>query len=210
MPADCAIDNNVSFKNNFESNNHTLSDNTPLPTGGIRSRNTAGGTNLQLLSSNGSSQSSNCSYHKHQCNEYLTDNTKSYDYTFHVKPILEDNNLIFCSEFPHGYSLKQGRLMYYYGKHILYNIPHDYPYSTLTFKISVKKDEFGDNKFSVKNSNQKEDETLTSAILDVFDFDLTRFQTKYLKNYDLSKEIDNQISEKPWLVKDKTSELFII
>jgi hypothetical protein len=66
MPAECAIDNNVSFKNNFESNNHTLSDNTPLPTGGIRSRNTAGGTNLQLLSSNGSSQSSNCSYHTQQ------------------------------------------------------------------------------------------------------------------------------------------------
>jgi hypothetical protein len=57
-----------------------------------------------------------------QCDEYLIDDTKSYDHNFHVKPILEDNNLIFCSEFPHGYSLKQGRLMYYYGKHIFYNI----------------------------------------------------------------------------------------
>ena len=53
-------------------------------------------------------------------------------------------------------------------------------------------------------------ESVKSMVLDVFDFDLTRFNTKYLKNYDFSNEIDNQLSEKPWLVKDKLSELIII
>lgn len=144
--------------------------------------------------------SSNCSYHKHQCDEYLIDDTKSYDHNFHVKPILEDNNLIFCSEFPHGYSLKQGRLMYYYGKHIFYNIPYNYPYSTLTFTISTNKDESGDNQFSVKNSRQKEDETLKSAILDVFDFDMSWLDTE-MKKVDWSIELTNPLQDYDFLKK---------
>ena len=144
--------------------------------------------------------SSNCSYHKQQCDEYLLDTTKSYDYNFHVKPILEDNNLIFCSEFPHGYSLKQGRLMYYYGKHIFYNIPYNYPFSTLTFIMSTKKDESGDNQFLVKNSHQKEDETLKSAILDVFDFDMSWLDTE-MKKVDWSIELTNPLQDYDFLKK---------
>jgi hypothetical protein len=144
--------------------------------------------------------SNNCSYHKHQCDEYLNDNTKSYGYDFHVKPILENNNLIFCSEFPHGYSLKQGRLMYYYGKHIFYNIPYNYPFSTLTFTMSTKKDESGDNQFSVKNSHQKDDETLKSAILDVFDFDMSWLETE-MKKVDWSIELTNPLQDYDFLKK---------
>jgi hypothetical protein len=151
--------------------------------------------------------SSNCSYHKHQCDEYLLDDTKSYDHNFHVKPILEDNNLIFCSEFPHGYSLKQGRLMYYYGKHIFYNIPYNYPFSTLTFTMSTKKDESGDNQFSVKNSHQKEDETLKSAILDVFDFDMSWLETE-MKKVDWSIELTNPLQEYD-LIKKKVKDFVI-
>ena len=47
-------------------------------------------------------------------------------------------------------------------------------------------------------------------VLDVFDFNLTKFKNDYLKGYDLSNEIDNQLNPKPWLVKDKLSELYII
>ena len=113
---------------------------------------------------------------------------------------LEDNNLIFCSEFPHGYSLKQGRLMYYYGKHIFYNIPYNYPFSTLTFTMSTSKDESGDNQFSVKNSHQKEDETLKSAILDVFDFDMSWLDAE-MKKVDWSIELTNPLQEYDFLKK---------
>ena len=34
---------------------------------------------------------------------------------------IENNFLSVTSEFPYGYSLNQGRLLYYYGKHIAYN-----------------------------------------------------------------------------------------
>ena len=142
----------------------------------------------------------NCSYHKHQSEEYLLDDSKSYDYIFHLKPILEDNNLIFCSEFPHGYSLKQGRLMYYYGKHIFYNIPYNYPYSTLTFSMSTKKDESGDYLFSVKNPNQSENKTLTSAILDVFDFDMSWLESE-IKKVDWSIELTNPLQDYDFLKK---------
>ena len=41
--------------------------------------------------------------------------------------------MVTVSEFPHGYSLGQGRLLYYYGKSIFYKIPPTYPVSSLTF-----------------------------------------------------------------------------
>jgi hypothetical protein len=47
-------------------------------------------------------------------------------------------------------------------------------------------------------------------VLDVFDFNIPRFSNTTLKNYDLSKEIDSQLEIKPWLKKDRISELFII
>ena len=144
--------------------------------------------------------STNCSYHKTQYDEFLLDNSKSYDYNFHLKQISEDSNLIFCSEFPHGYSLKQGRLMYYYGKHIFYNIPYNYPVSTLTFTMSTTRDEYGEALFLVKNSNQKEDETLKSAILDVFDFDMSSLD-KDIKKVDWSIEITNPLEDYDFLKK---------
>ena len=67
-------------------------------------------------------------------------NTKksSYDYCYFLKEIT-DNELTFTSEFPHGYSLNQGRSLYYYGKHIMYSIPTNYPVSILTFNLSTDK-----------------------------------------------------------------------
>lgn len=61
----------------------------------------------------------NCSYHESQINEFgKTDS--SYSYNGDVVEV-DDNELSFLSEFPHGYSLSQGRLLYYYGKSLRYN-----------------------------------------------------------------------------------------
>ena len=90
--------------------------------------------------------------------------------------------------------------MYYYGKHIFYNIPYNYPFSTLTFTMSTTKDEYGDVSFSVKNANQKEDETLRSAILDVFDFDMSSLD-KDIKKVDWSIEVTNPLEDYDFLKK---------
>jgi len=142
----------------------------------------------------------NCSYHNSQIKSFEEDSTVSYDYRHFLKPITENNNLIFCSEFPHGYSLNQGRLLYYYGKHIFYNIPSSYPINSLIFNLSTNKEESGDPVFSVTNSNQKVDEVLTSAILDVFDFDMSWLNTE-IKKVDWSIELTNPLQDYEFLKK---------
>ena len=142
----------------------------------------------------------NCSYNNIQINSYKDDNTVSYDYQYYLKPILENKNLIFCSEFPHGYSLNQGRLLYYYGKHIFYNIPSSYPVKTLVFELSNQKDESGDYKFSVKNTSGEIDGTLTSAILDVFDFEMKWIEEE-IKKVDWFIEITDPLLEYNFLKK---------
>ena len=64
----------------------------------------------------------NCSYTSLQSKSYLKDKLNSYKHNFHLETITDDS-LVVVSEFPHGHSLSQGRLLYYYGKHIFYNIP---------------------------------------------------------------------------------------
>ena len=141
----------------------------------------------------------NCSYTTSQVSEYLKDNTKSYQHEIHVKS-LGDDSLITCSEFPHGYSLGQGRLMYYYGKHIFYNIPSSYPVNTLTFNLSTDKEEMGDPLFSVVKSKNEIDNVLTSAILDIFDFDMSWLRTE-IKKVDWSIEITNPLQDYDFLKK---------
>lgn len=146
-------------------------------------------------------RSKNCSYTNSQIKSFETNSSisTSYDYNFHLKPITEDNNLIFLSEFPHGYSLKQGRLLYYYGKHIFYNIPTTYPVSSLVFELSTKKDDSNEQIFSVSNTNQP-DEVLKSAILDVFDFDMSWLENE-IKKVDWYTEITNPLDEYDFLKK---------
>ena len=141
----------------------------------------------------------NCSYTSLQSKSYLKDKLNSYKHNFHLETITDDS-LVVVSEFPHGHSLSQGRLLYYYGKHIFYNIPSSYPINKLTFNLSTKKDESGDPLFSVMNSNQNIDEVLTSAILDVFDFDMSTLNTE-IKKVDWSIEITNPLQDYDFLKK---------
>ena len=117
--------------------------------------------------------------------------------------------MLIYSEFPHGYSLGQGRLLYYYGKHIFYNIPPTYPISTLTFNLSTKKDEEESPIFSVyNNSLELDDETIRSWALDNFDFDMSWLFTE-IKKVDWSIELTNPLSEYDFLIK-KNGDSFII
>lgn len=140
----------------------------------------------------------NCSYNQSQVSSFINDDSLSYDYQYYLKSI--GDGQVFCSEFPHGYSLSQGRLLYYYGKHIFYNIPSSYPVKTLVFELSNNKDESGDYKFKVKNTLGEVDETLTSAILDVFDFE-TKWIEVEIKKVDWFIEITDPLSDYNFLRK---------
>jgi hypothetical protein len=144
-------------------------------------------------------KSQNTSYTHSQINAYLEDNTISYDYNFTLTPIIEEDKMFFYSEFPHGYSLKQGRLLYYYGKHISYNIPSIYQHSTSIFELSINKNEHGEPIFSIKN-NLGVDNLLTSAVLDAFDFDMSWLENE-IKKVDWSIEITNPLEDYDFLKK---------
>jgi hypothetical protein len=141
----------------------------------------------------------NCSYHYTQI-ELYENKKSSYDYN-HIITEITDEDMVSVSEFPHGYSLGQGRLHYYYGKHIFYSIPTNYPVNTLIFSMSKNKTEDGEPIFSVRSSiSTFIDMTLTSAILDVFDFDMSWLE-KEIKKADWSLELLNPLDEYDFIKK---------
>lgn len=149
----------------------------------------------------------NCSYHHTQIDSYNEKNS-SYDYNL-ITTELDEESMFFDSEFPHGYSLDQGRALYYYGKHIYYSISPNYPVNSLIFDMSKNKTEEGEPIFTVKNlSSDKINNTLTSAILDVFDFDMSWIKKEY-KKVDWSLELLNPLEDFDF-VKKINKELVII
>ena len=71
------------------------------------------------------------------------------------------------------------------------------------FNIDVMCDWHSDT-YSIYPKNK-----IKSLILDVFDFNLNKFSNDYLNEYDIEKDIQNQLEEKPWLVKEKVKDLVI-
>lgn len=144
-------------------------------------------------------KSENCSYHKTQIEKFLL-NESSFDFSGYSLEV-SDDKLIVTSEFPHGYSLNQGRLIYLYGKHIFYSIPTNYTDSSIIFNLSLNKDDENDNIISIFNVDKNsEDETLKSAILDVFDFNMSWLSSE-MKKVDWSIELTNPLEEYSFIKK---------
>ena len=144
-------------------------------------------------------KSENCSYHKTQIEQFLL-NESSFDFNCYPSEV-SDDKLIVTSEFPHGYSLNQGRLIYLYGKHIFYSIPTNYTDSSIIFNLSLNKNDDNDNIISIFNVDKKsEDETLKSAILDVFDFNMSWLSSE-MKKVDWSIELTNPLEEYSFIKK---------
>lgn len=136
-------------------------------------------------------------------------NTDNCSYS-HLEISKEKNELepmIVSSDFPHGYSLNQGRLLYYYLKNIVYSIPTNYIFTELTFQF--KKIE--NIELKVYNNfftNFDEDEILKSAILDCFDFDTNELSNK-IKKVDCLEELINPLSEYDFLKEIKKDFIII-
>ena len=144
-------------------------------------------------------KSENCSYHKTQIEKFSL-NESSFDFNCYPSKV-SDDDLIVTSEFPHGYSLNQGRLIYLYGKHIFYSIPTNYNNSSIIFNLSLDKNDDNDNIISIFNVDKNsEDETLKSAILDVFDFNMSWLSSE-MKKVDWSIELTNPLEEYSFIKK---------
>jgi len=114
------------------------------------------------------------------------------------------------SEFPFGYNLKSGRSILYYSEYICNHI-FDITNSTkLHFKFSDKLDSVSEDlDIFIDTFSNVKNEKIKSMILDVFDFNISKFEVEYLTNYDIDLDLSNPFLDKPWLIKDKSKDLIL-
>jgi hypothetical protein len=103
-----------------------------------------------------------------------------------------------CSEFPHGYSYDQGRILYYYGKLISYNLSFKVLGSKLELNLLKDSNEDGEFIESVYLDDNFSDDKLKSYLLDTFDFNYNKIREE-IKKVDLSLEITNPLNDYEFL-----------
>lgn len=150
-------------------------------------------------------------------------NYESIDYTDKIEVNLNPNydgtpflyhtnieNYGVSSEFPYGFSLKTVRGLFYYleyiSNHLFRIINADKINITVTEPLTLDNLE---NNLIIKSDSQFKDSDLKSLILDVFDFNIQKFLNDNLTDFDLVNEINHQIDERPWLVKDRLKDLIL-
>lgn len=144
----------------------------------------------------------NCIYHYKQI-DYFKENNESVDFDFFLKKI--NDNSVSVSHFPHGYSLNQGRSLYYLMKKIFYSIPSTYPITSVTLTIDKSKE--NDDIIEVYNNFYNDsDDILKSSILDHHDFNINEIIEK-IKKVDWSFELTNPLEEYSFLKDNKKMEI---
>ena len=132
--------------------------------------------------------------------DYSEDNTRNLDYYTYTP-------LNISSEFPHGYSLSMGRQELYYSEYICNQLFNVTLIDKLTFKYSsVKQDE--DNQINIKSMSLFPKKDVISMILDVFDFDMLKFNDM-IKGYNIMEDITKPFDKKPWIIRDKIKDLIL-
>jgi hypothetical protein len=137
--------------------------------------------------------SENVSYHYSQLENYTLNKLGSHFDGLKSHDEIENNFLSVSSEFPYGYSLNQGRLLYYYGKHIAYNFTSSTQEPKINLTLTNDQSE-EDKLISVFGDNPYPDENLKSYFLDMFDFNYEKLNEE-IKKVDLSLEITNPLED---------------
>lgn len=134
--------------------------------------------------------------------DYSEDNTSNLSfYTY--------SPLNVSSEFPHGYSLSMGRQELYYSEYICNQLFDTLLSNQITFEYSsVVLDETEDYNIKIVSNSIHPTKDITSMILDVFDFDMLKFNN-VIKDYDLLDDLLKPLDNKPWLIKDKIKDLIL-
>ena len=145
----------------------------------------------------------NCSYHQKQIEIFKSENSTCEFNS--VEKIIPEDNFVYQSEFPHGYSLDQARLLYYFLKRIFYSLPTTYPITSLTLTIKLNEKEYIQ---VYDNFSQSNDEVLESAILDCCELNLEKFK-KEISEIKFEDELLNPLEEHEVLKKNKFGILII-
>ncbi len=96
------------------------------------------------------------------------------------KGILEkEEELVVSSIFPFGYSLEMGRLLYFFAKRLVYNIPPNLVFENLL--LTIKKDR-GQFEILFQEADGTVLETLNSLFLDCADFNVQKFKKEVIES----------------------------
>ena len=77
--------------------------------------------------------SDKCDYHHEQI-EFFEKENKTNDFC-NLLVELGENEMVYESYFPNGYSFSQGKSLYYFIKKIFYSLPSSYPFTKLTIMV---------------------------------------------------------------------------
>jgi hypothetical protein len=102
-----------------------------------------------------------------------------------------------------------GRLELFYSEYVCNHLFASLATDRMEFMITKQKNDDEDLIISVNSNSIYSKEKIKSLILDVFDFNLGKFQSMFLEDYNLTTEIETQLSSKPWLVKDRSSDIIL-
>lgn len=126
------------------------------------------------------------------------------------KLFIKYGGLSVSSEFPYGYSLNSNRSYLYYSEYICKHLFKVTTADKIFFKFSNIKDvQNEDFLIDVKSDSNYNDDDLKSLVLDVFDFNLNKFISEKMSEYELSLSLDNQIENLPWLITDRSKDLIL-
>ena len=142
----------------------------------------------------------------------ITDFTKAWItvnkslYVDEFDPISEMN---ISSEFPYGHSLGCGRGILYYSHYIFNHMYSLLGVDKVYFRYSSYLNEDEDYKIKVICDSQIPKGSIESLVLDCFDMDLTEFKER-LSDYDFTKDVTDQTTDKPYLVQDRLKDVVLV
>lgn len=148
--------------------------------------------------------SDNISFHPQLIQKYK-ETVGSYYHDGHRVLEYHQSDTPVYSSFPHGFSLKQGRLFNYYAKHVGYNISR--MLIGVNFSIELI-DSHVDPIGYVNLDGTLDDESLKSYLLDSFDFNYEKFINK-IQSEDLSNEVLDPLNDFNFLKENVKLDVFI-
>lgn len=138
--------------------------------------------------------SDNTKYHYSLVELYKNNPEKNFGFNgVKTSEFIEKEFLSSKSQFPHGYSLGQGRLLYYYGKYISYNLSGISLCVVLDIELSKNRNDNGSH-LNLMCDMDLSTENIGSYIEDHFDFNYEKLKLKILDE-DLSVEVLDPLGE---------------
>lgn len=141
--------------------------------------------------------------------DVLEDVWISLDKNFFTSKSEPVTNLFTVSEFPYGHSLNCGRSIVYYSNYMFNHMYNLLGVNNLEFYFTKKLNSDEDFDIDIISNSNIPKEKIKSLILDVFDFDLDKFNER-INNYNLFEDLLTQNKEKPYLIQDMLEHVILI